>query len=91
MSRADPVNGAAHSVTSRARNQSPWLTWVTSLVCRYKYSLQDLVAAELAASGLGHTELASDVAFVENGIRSVLSGLKARRAWENHVHEAGCR
>ncbi len=48
--------------------------------------LQDLVAAELAASGLGHTELnPSDVAFVENGIRNVLSGLKARRAWENHI------
>ncbi|OZD70492.1 hypothetical protein CH263_06090 [Rhodococcus sp. 06-1059B-a] len=48
--------------------------------------LQDLVAAELAASGLGHTELnPSDAAYVENGIRNVLSGLKARRAWENHI------
>ncbi|MGB2950895.1 MAG: hypothetical protein ACSLE8_05950 [Rhodococcus sp. (in: high G+C Gram-positive bacteria)] len=48
--------------------------------------LQDLVAAELAASGLSQTELnPSDVAYVENGIRSVLSGLKARRAWENHI------
>ena len=48
--------------------------------------LQDLVAAELAASGLDGTELnPSDVAYVENGIRSVLSGLKARRTWENHI------
>ncbi|ORI16957.1 hypothetical protein BJD99_10770 [Rhodococcus sp. 1163] len=48
--------------------------------------LQDLVAAELAASGLDQIELnLSDVAYVENGIRRVLSGLKARRAWENHI------
>ncbi|RZL85070.1 MAG: hypothetical protein EOP32_01020 [Rhodococcus sp. (in: high G+C Gram-positive bacteria)] len=48
--------------------------------------LRDIVAAELAASGLDQTELnPGDAAYVENGIRGVLSGLKARRAWENHI------
>ncbi|WP_068280534.1 hypothetical protein [Aldersonia kunmingensis] len=48
--------------------------------------IRDIVAAELAASGLEQAELnPADVAYIEHGIRSVLSGLKARRVWENHI------
>lgn len=48
--------------------------------------LREVLAAELAASGLEQTELTpSDVRYVENGLRGVFSGLKARRAWEENI------
>ncbi|MFC9790842.1 hypothetical protein [Rhodococcus sp. NPDC127528] len=48
--------------------------------------LTEVMAAELAASGIDETELnPADVQYVEHRIRDVLSGLKARRAWENHI------
>jgi hypothetical protein len=48
--------------------------------------LREVLAAELAASGLEQTELTpNDVRFVENGLRGVFSGLKARQAWEENL------
>ncbi|SDD42129.1 hypothetical protein [Rhodococcus tukisamuensis] len=48
--------------------------------------LTDVMAAEIAASGIDETELnQADVQYVEHRIRDVLSGLKARRVWENHI------
>ena len=46
--------------------------------------LREVLAAELAASGLDEqTQLsADDVRYLANGLRGVFSGLNARRAWE---------
>jgi len=49
--------------------------------------LQEVLAAELAASGLDeHTQLSpNDARYVANGLRGVFSGLKARHAWEQSI------
>ena len=61
-----------------------WLTGEDGVVTR---PLQEVLAAELAASGLDEqTQLSpDDVRYVANGLRGVFSGLKARHAWEASI------
>ncbi|GAA4803013.1 hypothetical protein GCM10023353_01420 [Tomitella cavernea] len=49
-------------------------------------ALADMVTAQLAAEGIDETQLDdADYRYVETKMRSVLTGLKARRAWVNHL------
>lgn len=49
-------------------------------------ALADMLTAQLAAEGIDETQLDdADYRYVETKMRSVLTGLKARRTWENHL------